>query len=41
MLFGFLFLDTFCKDNWNVDDNGDGIPNIVDWDADGDGFSDG
>ena len=31
----------FWKDNWNVDDDGDGIPNIVDWDSDGDGFSDG
>lgn len=36
-----LFLGTLCKDNWNVDDDGDGIPNIVGWDADGDGFSDG
>jgi len=36
-----LFLGTLCKDNWNVDDDGDGIPNIVGWDADGEGFSDG
>jgi hypothetical protein len=27
--------------NWNGDIDGDGIPNLRDWDADGDGFADG
>ncbi len=26
---------------WNADIDGDGVPNLRDWDADGDGFSDG
>ncbi len=31
----------YWGDNWDIDDDGDGLVNLLDWDADGDGFSDG